>query len=81
MHAIDGTKLITRRNSLLLSDDGRKFVIIAPVRHIVVLVELGSEGHHARGLEEGKHLYLAHDDYGLMQNGAHLHNKGLNVVA
>ena len=53
MLAIDETKLITRRNSLLLSDDGRKFVIIAPVRHIVVLVELGSEGHHARGLEEG----------------------------
>ena len=50
---VDGTKLITRRNSLLLSDDGRKFVIIAPVHHIVVLVELRSEGHHARGLEEG----------------------------
>ena len=60
---VDVTKMITR-NSLLLSDDGRKFVIIAPVRHIVVLVELGSEGHHARGLEEGRHYSLRMTIYG-----------------
>ena len=31
------------RRNLLLSNDGRKFVIIAPVGDIVILVEFGSE--------------------------------------